>query len=347
MKKLILTIKENWKDPVWSKVIAAAIIAFFTFLLTSFYALMEFLISKVSLNDSFTNIWVYLNKSMPIKIWMISILVVIYITLVFKPVSLLFREILFKIKKSKIVSQKNLRVGLRPASEHSTSFFYGRMASAFPGIRDITWFEDPKTAISRLEILLKEPLRFSTGNKDFESDPIWWFRGGDALFIEKFKKVGRRKVVMNVDQIKIKRIAAYHGESYYKDFVYVEVEGEKQTGLYNFKEEDIQRHVNDFGYSWEEYGLIKNRIGWKTPIRREEYDDGATVVRGKVKDLQDPELRIRYLSKYNFIIAAKGSPYNSKKFDRLSKEYLNKILRNEIEPKVFFDLLKGFNKQEQ
>ncbi len=152
---------------------------------------------------------------------------------------------------------------------------------------------------------------------------------------------------MNIDQLKIKRIAAYHGNLYYKDFVYVEVEGEKQTGLYSYSQEDINKHIDSFGYSREEYGLIKNRIGWTTPIRREDYDDGATVQGGKVRDALNAKLRIRYLSKYNFIIAAKGSPYNSRKFERESKEYLNKILKNEIEPEEFFESLKEYHKNEQ
>ena len=233
------------------------------------------------------------------------------------------------------------------ATEHSTSLFYQRMASAFPGVREITWFDNPKIAVQRLMILLREPLKFGSGSHDCEPDPFWWFRGGSALFIEKFKKTGRRKVLMNIDQLKIKRIAAYHGDSYYKDFVYVEVEAEKQTGLYNIKQEDVQRHIDNFGYSWEEYGLIKNWLGWKTPIRREDYDDGATVIRRKVKDDINAELRVRYISKYNFIIAAKGSPYNSHKFSRDSKLYLDGILKGEIKEEDFFNFLKGFQKHEQ
>ena len=110
---------------------------------------------------------------------------------------------------------------------------------------------------------------------------------------------------------------------------------------------NIQNHINSFGYSWEEYGLIKNWIGWKTPIRREDYDDGATVIRGKVRNTFNAELRVRYLSDYNFIIAAKGSPYNSNKFTRNSKRYLNGILKKEIDPNDFFEFLKEFNKNEQ
>jgi hypothetical protein len=151
---------------------------------------------------------------------------------------------------------------------------------------------------------------------------------------------------MNVEQLKIKRIASSRGRSYYKDFVYVETEAEKPTGLYEISKEEINRHINLFGYSWEEYGLVKNWIGWTKPIKRSEYEDGAVVQRGKVKDASNAELRVRYLTKYNFIIAAKGSPYNSKRFENESEEYLNKILFNEISPEEFFESLDEYSKNE-
>jgi len=48
MKKLILTLKANWKDPVWSKVIAAVIITVSGFILTTLYSFVKSLISDVS-----------------------------------------------------------------------------------------------------------------------------------------------------------------------------------------------------------------------------------------------------------------------------------------------------------
>mgnify|MGYP001338840797 CR=1 FL=1 len=347
MKKIILTIKENWKDPVWSKVIAAGIITIITSVLTALYAFIKMLYSKISFEESFQSILSFINEDFTIKIWGSIALLIFYAILIFKPTSNLIQEILFKIRNPKIKEKKCEKPKLKNATEHSTSLFYQRMASAFPGVRDVKWFTDTKEATSRLEILLQNPLRFKSDSNELESDPIWWFRGVSAMHIGNFEKTGRRKVLMNFDQLKIKKIAAYHGEAYYKDFVYVEVEGEKQTGLYDHKPENLQSQIDSRGYSYEEYGLIKNWLGWKTPIRREDYDDGATVIRGKVKKTLNAELRVRYLSKYNFIIAAKGSPYNSNKFNRLSKDYLDKMLKNEIEPNEFFNFLKKFQKYEQ
>ncbi|MFV0198151.1 hypothetical protein OBK01_08060 [Empedobacter falsenii] len=346
MKRIILTIKENWNDPVWSKVISAVIIAVAGFILTTLYSLVKSLISGLTFDNVLREVYTFFSSDISINLWVLIALIFIYFTLIFKPLITLCNQIVIKLENPRKVAEESQQESPR-ATEHSTSLFHYRMAGAFPGVRGVKWFEDAKTATKRLEILMQEPLRFSNGSMEAESDPIWWFRGGSALFIKKFKRLGSKKVLLNIDQLKIKRIAAYQGDSYYKDFVYVEVEGEEQTGLHNYTKEDIQRHIDTFGYSWEEYGLIKNRFGWTKPIRREDYDDGATVIRGKVRNAMNAKLRVRYLTTYNFIIAAKGSPYNSSKFDRESKTYLNGILKGKIEPDVFFEFLKTFEKHEQ
>ncbi len=346
MKKLIFIINENWKDPVWSKVIATVIISLSTFILASLYALFEYLFSKISFWETFQKINEWLNNEITFSLRTLIILILLYLVLASKQIVKLIREIESNKKTTLKKEVKRQELKLPIATEHSTSFFHQRMASSFPGVRDITWFNDSKVAVQRLEILLKEPISFSAGSHDCESDPIWWFRGRRALFIYKFLKIGRKKVLMNNEQLIIKRIAVYHGDTYYKDFVYVEVEGEKQTGLYEIKANDVQSHIDKFGYSWEEYGLIKNWLGWKIPIKREDFEDGATVIRGNVKDTQNAESRVRYISKYNFIIAAKGSPYNSNKFNCESKVYLDGILKGQVEPDDFFNFLKGFHKYE-
>ena len=346
MKKIILTIKENWKDPVWSKVIAAIIISTAGVIFTTLYSLFTSLVSSISFKDAFNNIWSVLNKSTEIKIWLFITLTALYLILIFPHFVFFIKNIIKKVNNPD--TEKNKKKKLPKAIDDSTSFFYQRMASAFPGIREVTWFENPKEAITRLQILLEEPLVFESNHREFEVDPIWWFRGIRSSYIEKFEKLSSKKgLINNIGQFKIKRIAAYHGDAYYKDFVYVEAEGEKQTGLYDLKKEEIKKHIETFGYSWEEYGIIQNKIGWKTLIRREDYEDGATVIRGKVRNAMDAKLRVRYLSNYNFIIAAKGSPYNSQKFQSCSRDYLDRILKQDIKPNNFFDFLKNFNKYER
>ncbi|WP_028298606.1 hypothetical protein [Olivibacter sitiensis] len=154
-------------------------------------------------------------------------------------------------------------------------------------------------------------------------------------------------MLVNFDQLKIKKIAAYHdGGLYYKDFVYVEASGEPQTGLYNITEEDKNRNVDTFGYSLEEYGLFRYNRFCKKTISREHFDDGATVINGKVVAVNDAELRVRYLTDYNFIIAAKGSPYNSQNFSSDSKIYFDGLLQGTLGFDDFFDFLKSFKKRE-
>lgn len=54
-----------------------------------------------------------------------------------------------------------------------------------------------------------------------------------------------------------------------------------------------------WGYYTEEYGLIGKKI-----ISRQEHDDGAAIINGKIVDASNSELRLRHLTPYNFIIAA-------------------------------------------
>ncbi|MCG2589811.1 hypothetical protein [Rhodohalobacter sulfatireducens] len=260
MNKIFLKIKENWSDPVWSIVIATIIISVGGSILAMLYSFALSLYYSISFSEAFGVITTFLNETVEIKIWLFLVLLVTYFILVFTPFIEFAKNIKLKVKNYYNSSNAE-KQELPSAPSHSTPFFNHRMASAFPGIRELTWFENPTEATKRLEILLRKPIKFDPVNSKFESRPIWWFRGGRALYIEEFKKMGRRKVLMNHDQLKVKRIAAYQSASYYKDFVYVEVVGEKQTGLYSLDKDDIKRHIDTYGYSREEYGIIKNKIG--------------------------------------------------------------------------------------
>lgn len=305
-----------------------------------------FITNSISIQDAFHKVFDYLDSEIGLRLWVAILLIFAYLILIFSPFTSFIIVLFRRITSTKVKGKEIPPPEIPPAFDHSTSLFHQRMSSAFPGTRGITWFNDPKIAIDRLEILLREPLIFKARN-EFESDPIWWFRGLRAFYIGSFKRLSRKKALMNIDELKVKRIAAFHGDLYFRDFVYVELEAEKQTGLYNYLQEDIQRQIDSFGFSREEYGLIKNKFGWTTPISQEDYMDGATVRGGKVKDISNAEYRSRHLSKYNFIIAAKGSPYNSNKFQSDSDLYFSGILNNEISHESFFDHLKGYDKYQQ
>lgn len=196
--------------------------------------------------------------------------------------------------------------------ESSTSHFHQLFSSAFPGVRGIAWFEG-STANERLEILLKSPLVFSDGT------PIWWWGHGD-LQISKFKIEDNGIALMNFDELKIRRIAAVNCGAYYQSFVYVETEAMEPTGLYEFKDNDNILH--EIGYRSEEYAKFRD-----IKISRNEYDDGAAIIDGKPVEIGgEAELRVRYLSPYNFIIAPQGTPINNYKFDFKRRELLKGII---------------------
>jgi hypothetical protein len=201
----------------------------------------------------------------------------------------------------------------------STVFFSNRFSSAFPGIRGVEWFDSQESIEMRLCKLLEEPLEFENAS------PIWWWRDGN-LQIQKFKSLGSGLYLMDSDECKITKIAAVNAGGYAHKFVYVETEKMEATGLYPDEEKRIQYCVEQFGYCSEEYGLYKN----ETMVTRGEYDDNAAVINDELVELgADVELRVRYITPYNFVIASNGSPINNFTFDQKLKELLNAMLNGD------------------
>lgn len=213
-------------------------------------------------------------------------------------------------------SEKAAKVGLfNPDLE-----FDRRFSSAFPGLRGREWIENGETIIERLGILFRDPI-ISGG-----SHLAWWFRGHSNMHISRFRHVEDRSFLMNEDEINISRICAVNINVPTRKFIYVETSPDIATGVYSHNEDDIQRMKDVFGYAYEEFGLVDGRL----PITRSEYDDGAAIVDGVPVDvIGRVELRSRYLSPYNFIIAPHNSPINQTKFDEKLTEDLNKILKGE------------------
>lgn len=200
----------------------------------------------------------------------------------------------------------------------STPFFSYRFGKAFPGVRGIKEFTNPKECVDRLQILLKKPLN----GKNLRG-PIWWFRGGSNLDINNFERISNDKFLMDCDEIKVKRIVVYAAGEYYKKFVYVEAYPEEETGLYQYDKEYIKSWVDKYGYYNEEYAEYENK-----KVTRSEYDDGAAVIDGKVVDLKgEAKLRIRYITPYNFIICAQFNPINNDNYDDMMVALLNGILK--------------------
>ena len=202
-----------------------------------------------------------------------------------------------------------------------TPFFAHRMGKAFPGVRGKKEFTDPKECVDRLEILLKHPLNKNTQGM---TDPIWWFRGGSNLDIEKFTRITPTKFLMNSDEIEVKRVVVYVSRNYFRSFVYVEAFPEESIGIYG---EVDQRYVDEMvkicGEHHEEYAVYEGHA-----ITRAEFDDGAAEIDGKIVDITGKaKLRVRYLTPYNFIICAKWNPLNENQYDDRVEDILNGILK--------------------
>lgn len=334
-EKTYKKISQYWHDPVWSKVIAAAVI----FILSSIYFIIKSFVENVSLGSVLAKSVDFLTESSKIN----NLIILICLLLLSLAAFSFIRRVAMNIKKTgepSTVPTNESKQELPHPPSSSTVFFAERIADAFPGTRGLEWISDSKKSVSRLAVLLPQPLHFKVGNEDSGvSDPIWWFRGDRNFYISEFKKLSKTKVLLDNQELEIKRIAAYQDNNYYRSFVYVETKGQKQTGLHNFTQEDIEEHIDRFGYSWEEFGLIGNKL-----IRREQFDDGGTLVRGKIVKTTGAELRIRYLTDYNFIIAAKESPYNDPQFDRELTRCFDDILLRKKRPEDLFDYLSTFEK---
>ncbi len=215
--------------------------------------------------------------------------------------------------------EKRKTVDEETISELSTYFFANKVSDAFPGIREVTWYNN-SDALYRLEELLKPPIFFKkTKGENVVNDPIWWFRGFASNAIEKFERLDYEKCLINNMELKIDKIFIFYSEHIYQQFVYVETKSDSSCGIYEYNQDDI----NEYGYC-EEYGLYNGHI-----ISRASYDDGRAVINGQLVDTYGAELRRRYLSKYNFIISAKFACMNSQDFEVLTEPIFNTILDDE------------------
>jgi len=205
----------------------------------------------------------------------------------------------------------------------STVFFYNRFCRAFPGVRGIKWFENNDEAIQRLSKLFVKPLKLKKEDGTSYFNPIWWWRKGN-MYIEKFKGLDNDTVLLDCYELKIDKIAAVNQGFYYQCFVYIQTKPMEPTGLYQRDPDGIESSVKYFGYCFEEYGLFRG----KYKVTREEYDDDAAMIEGQLTDFNgETELRVRYLTPYNIIIAAHNSPVNNSRFDRELRKLMDGILQ--------------------
>lgn len=234
---------------------------------------------------------------------------------------------------------KSYSSGENEIMESSISFFSSRMRMAFPGQRGLNWFEEPEVAVNRLKILFQSPISFERSkegagyeepNNLIVGDPIWWWRGGSSMHIDKFEILSPTKVLLGIDEYEISRIATFRSSSrHYSEFIYVETKSDKPSGLYKVNEDKIKEFAAELGYYSEEFAILGDNL-----IKREEYDDGYAIIDGVPTEAYGSQLRQRYLSPYNFFISAKFSDLNSHEFDRKSRSILNDILVGAVSPDI-------------
>lgn len=208
---------------------------------------------------------------------------------------------------------------------NSTTFFSDRFSSAFPGIRGVTWFENQNEAIQRLSKLLEPPLVFELKDGTSRHHPVWWWRFGNN-HIESFEVLSKDTILLDCYELKIDKIAAVNAGSYYQCFIYLQAKAMEPIGLYEHDKESIESAVDQIGYSTEEYAIMNNTH----LVTRAEYDDAAAFRNGElIQSDGNSKSRVRYITPYNILIAAHGSPINNSNFDLTLKQKMNGILRGE------------------
>ncbi len=125
------------------------------------------------------------------------------------------------------------------------------------------------------------------------TDPIWWFRGGSNLDIEKFTRITLTKFLMDSDEIEVKRVVVYVSRYYFRSFVYVEAFSEESMGIYGKVDQQyVDEMVKIYGEHHKEYAVYKGHA-----ITRAEFDDGAAEIDGEIVDITGKaKLRVRYLA---------------------------------------------------
>ena len=334
-------VKKIWKDQVGSKVIANIITTGIIFILSQIGIFLLGLYNSLNFIETYKKIPTLINETFSNQSWILIIIASVVVIAILVFMFFKFKKLItnyLKKQSEKSEEEINVETEIRDAP---TVFFNNRFRDAFPGFsNDFKQFESRREIHKRLKILLKEPLKFDKGlGYGIDKRPIWWFRDSGAMPIEKFKILNRKKILLNSDEFIIKKIVAYRGSSYFKDFLYIECSPDKPTGLYKHDSAYIESRVAENRGYQEEFGVYKKKF-----ITRQEFDDGSALINGKPVKTFGAELRSRSLTKYNFILAAKFSPYNCRDFTRNSGEYFGKLLRNEIEFNEFVEWMEQFPK---
>lgn len=226
----------------------------------------------------------------------------------------------------------------------TTVFFSKRIASGFPGVRNLKTYVDPYDIKRHLNAFFKAPLKFrEVKDREGDREPIWWFRGQLAEAIDHFEVLPNGVFLIGSNEFKIKRITVFSNHTrYFWEYIYIETAPLPPIDKEYFTLDRIEEMVKELDVVEEEYAVIKEEDR-QIEISRAEYDDGHAEIDGEFVSIRGrASLRCRFLSPYNMIIAAKFSPYNCRLFCAGSDEYFNGLLKGTIDYHRFHSYLMGF-----
>ena len=133
--------QKYWPDPVWSKVISAAIITAIGSTFTTIYVLLESLYKKVPFNYVVNQIIEYFKLTTEVNnviLWP-SFLILIWVFYSF--FKSFIKDIINKIKtKNSVIENIEEPKELPTITEHSTVFFSYRLTKVFPKQRSLVWY---------------------------------------------------------------------------------------------------------------------------------------------------------------------------------------------------------------
>lgn len=204
-------------------------------------------------------------------------------------------------------------------------YSHKRFVSAFPEVVGTKSYTDPKEILYRLSLLLSGQMLPKTEERRALFDSIWWWRGHRNMQIEHFAKLSDERCLINDHELRVSNLVAVNSGEYFQSFIYLQTDAEPPTGVYEWSDDEIAKNIREFGFCREETGLFDGKYYTRT-----EYDNGHGVKDGRVINFNRlAELRLRYLTTFNMVIAGKAAPINAtNEVDELLEDLMNGILRN-------------------
>lgn len=302
----------DYRNLIINSLVSSIITIVAIIIVSSIITIINGLIIGISLKQIFSNLIgenLSLIQSNNLLYIILALLIVLLFVFVFKRMN----------RKNPIIVQPSWDI------KNSNIAFDYCLAKAFPGQRGLSTYNS-KDAVYRLGLMFSYNV----------SNLFWWRRGSYDSPIKHFQKLSKTKILFDITEYEVDFISVYKSKHKGRSFIYVETKADTPTGLYQL---DIENEINTFGYATEEYAIYKSKL-----ITREEYDDGAmNGKQGKIIDTSNKaQLRVRYLTKYNYIIIPQRSVYLSRNFLHTSQEYFDKLLKKEITFEEFLEYMKTF-----